>query len=58
MELILGLILTLGTIAIVGLLGLDTFQNLKPITKNEIEQSLGTRPSETKKQIRGLFNRG
>ena len=58
MELIPGFVLILGIIAIVGLLGWDTFQNLKPITKNEMKQSRGARPSQEVNQRRGLFNRG
>ena len=58
MDLIPGVVLFLGAIATIGLLGWDTFQNRKPITKSEMQQSRGTRQSKPQKQRRGLFNRG
>ncbi len=58
MDLIPGAVLFLGAIATIGLLGWDTFQNRKPITKSEMQQSRGARSSTPKRQRRGLFNRG
>ena len=57
MDLIPGLILFIGAIAIVSVLGFDTFQNRKQITKSKIQQSIGTRPSKQKSLIRTLFKR-
>ena len=58
MDLIPGVVLFLGAIATIGLLGWDTFQNRKPITKLEMQQSRGTRKPNPQKQRRGWFNRG
>tara|TARA_Y100001968_G_scaffold45955_1_gene36075 strand:- start:583 stop:759 length:177 start_codon:yes stop_codon:yes gene_type:complete len=58
MDLIPGVVLFLGAIGTVGLLGWDTFQNRKPITKAEMQISRGIKQSNTKRQRRGLFNRG
>ncbi len=58
MDLIPGVVLFLGAIGTVALLGWDTFQNRKPITKAEMQQSRGNRTIKQKKQRRGLFNRG
>tara|TARA_B100000965_G_scaffold386579_1_gene388978 strand:- start:3194 stop:3370 length:177 start_codon:yes stop_codon:yes gene_type:complete len=58
MDLIPGLVLLIAAFATVGLLGWDTFKNRKPITKAEMQQSLGARNSKPQKQRRGLFNRG
>tara|TARA_B100000579_G_scaffold257621_1_gene212094 strand:+ start:359 stop:535 length:177 start_codon:yes stop_codon:yes gene_type:complete len=58
MDLIPGLVLFLGSIATVGLLGWDTFQNRKPITKAEMQQSLGSKAAKRQRQRKGLFNRG
>tara|TARA_Y100001968_G_scaffold140648_1_gene128667 strand:- start:606 stop:782 length:177 start_codon:yes stop_codon:yes gene_type:complete len=58
MNLIPGVVLFLGAIATIGLLGWDTFQNRKPITKAEMQQSRGARQSNPQKKRRGLFNRG
>tara|TARA_Y100001968_G_scaffold4309_1_gene3832 strand:- start:4191 stop:4367 length:177 start_codon:yes stop_codon:yes gene_type:complete len=58
MDLIPGVILFIGAIGTVALLGWDTFQNRKPITKAEMQQSRGSRSSNTKQKRRGLFNRG
>ena len=58
MDLIPGIVLFLGAIGTVGLLGWDTFQNRKPITKSEMQQIKGNRSTNQKRQRRGLFNRG
>ena len=58
MDLIPGLVLFLGALGTVALLGWDTFQNRKPITKAEMQQSRGSRPSKQQQKRRGLFNRG
>tara|TARA_B100000579_G_C22679126_1_gene779431 strand:+ start:108 stop:284 length:177 start_codon:yes stop_codon:yes gene_type:complete len=58
MDLIPGVILFLGAIGTIALLGWDTFQNRKPITKAEMNQSRGGRQNKPKAQRRGLFNRG
>tara|TARA_Y100001968_G_C18865962_1_gene484860 strand:- start:162 stop:338 length:177 start_codon:yes stop_codon:yes gene_type:complete len=58
MDLIPGLVLFLAAIATVGLLGWDTFQNRKPITKSELQQSRGLKKTNSQKQRRGLFTRG
>lgn len=47
-----------GAIGTVALLGWDTFQNRKPITKAEMQQSRGTRAAKPQQKRRGLFNRG
>ena len=57
MDLIPGVVLFFGAIGTVALLGWDTFQNRKPITKAEIQQSRRTTPVKPQKR-RGLFNRG
>ena len=58
MDLIPGVVLFLGAIGTVALLGWDTFQNRMPITKAEMQQSLGNRAAKPKQKRRGLFNRG
>ena len=59
MDLIPGIVLFLGAIGTVALLGWDTFQNRKPITKAEMQQSRGrSKPVKTTQKRRGLFNRG
>ena len=58
MDLIPGVILFLGAIGTIALLGWDTFQNRKPITKAEMQQSRGSRASKQPQKRRGLFNRG
>ena len=58
MDLIPGVVLFIGVIGTVPLLGWDTFQNVKPITKDEMQQSRGDKPAKQKKQRRGIFNRG
>ena len=58
MDLIPGLILFLGAIGTIALLGWDTFQNRKPITKAEMQQSRGSRSAKQQQKRRGLFNRG
>ena len=58
MDLIPGLVLFLGALGTVALLGWDTFQNRKPITKAEMQQSRGARPIKQQQKRRGLFNRG
>ena len=58
MELIPGVVIFIGVIATVGFLGLDTFQNRKPITKAEIQQTRISKPTNQKQKRRGLFNRG
>jgi len=57
MDLIPGVILFLGAIGTVALLGWDTFQNRKPITKAEMQQSRRSTPAKPQKR-RGIFNRG
>ena len=58
MDLIPGVVLFLGAIGTIALLGWDTFQNRKPITKNEMQQARGTRVVRPQQKRRGLFNRG
>ena len=58
MDLIPGLVLFVGCITTLGLLGWETFQNRKAITKAEMQKSRGSRPANPQKQRRGLFNRG
>ena len=58
MDLIPGVVLFLGAIGTIALLGWDTFQNRKPITKAEMQQSRGPRASNQRQKRRGLFNRG
>ena len=58
MDLIPGVVLFIGVIATVGLLGLDTFQNRKPITKAEMQKTRLPKPSNQQQKRRGLFNRG
>tara|TARA_B100000579_G_C22404848_1_gene653541 strand:+ start:142 stop:318 length:177 start_codon:yes stop_codon:yes gene_type:complete len=58
MNLIPGIVLLFGALGTVALLGWDTFQNRKPITKLEMQQSRRSAPSNQKKKRRGLFNRG
>ena len=47
-----------GAIGTMALLGYDTFQNRKPITKAEMQQARGTRAAKPQQKRRGLFNRG
>ena len=58
MDLIPGVVLFFGAIGTVALLGWDTFQNRKPITKAEMQQSRGNRTAKQQQKRRGLFNRG
>tara|TARA_B100000965_G_scaffold155120_1_gene129140 strand:+ start:588 stop:803 length:216 start_codon:yes stop_codon:yes gene_type:complete len=58
MDLIPGVVLFIGVIATVGFLGLDTFQNRKPITKAERQQTRLSKPTNQQQKRRGLFNRG
>ena len=58
MDLIPGVVLFFGAIGTVALLGWDTFQNRKPITKEEMQKFRGTRAVKTPQKRRGLFNRG
>ncbi len=58
MDLIPGVILIFGAIGTVALLGWDTLQNRKPITKAELKQSSGTRAAKPQQKTIGLFNRG
>ena len=58
MDLIPGVVLFFGAIGTVALLGWDTVQNRKPITKAEMQQFRGTRAAKAPQKRRGLFNRG
>ena len=58
MDLIPGAVHFCGAIGTVALFDLDTFQNRKPITKAEMQQSRGTRAAKPQQKRRGLFNRG
>jgi len=58
MDLIPGVVLFFGAIGTVALLGWDTFQNRKPTTKAEMQQSRGNRAAKPHQKRRGLFNRG
>ena len=58
MDLIPGVVLIFGAIGTVALLGWDTFQNRKPITKAEKLQSRGARAAKPPQKRKGLFNRG
>ena len=58
MDLIQGIVLFFGAIGTVALLGWDTFQNRKPITKVEMQPTLGSRAVKQPQKRRGLFNRG
>jgi hypothetical protein len=58
MDLIPGLFLFFGAIGSVAFFGWDTFQNRKPITKAEMNQSRGTRAAKPPQKRRGLLNRG
>ena len=58
MDLILGAVLFCGAIGTVALLGWDTFQNHKPITKADMQQSRGTKEAKSQQKRRGLFIRG
>ena len=58
MDLIPGVVLFLGAIGTIALLGWDTFQNRKPITKAEMQQSRRANPINRQQKRRGLFNRG
>ena len=57
MDLITGVIIFLGVISTVSLLGWETFQNLKTITKTDIHQPRRQEASRPQRQTRGLFNR-
>ena len=57
MDLITGLILLLGALAILSLPGWDTFQNRKQITRLKIQQSGGPKTYEQQGLIRTLFSR-
>ena len=50
MDLIPGVVLFFGAIGTVALLGWDTFQNRKPITKAEMQQSRGTRAAKSQQK--------
>ena len=58
MDLIPGVVLFFGAIGTLALLGLDTFQNRKPLTKAEMQQSRGARAVKPPQQRRVLFNIG
>ena len=58
MDLIPGVVLFFGAIGTVALLGWDTFQNRKTITKAEMLQARGTRSAKPQQKRIGLFNRG
>ena len=58
MDLIPGVVIFIGAIATAGLLGLDTFQNLRPITNAKFLQSPEVNQFNQQKQKKGLFNRG
>ena len=58
MDLIPGVVLCFGAIGTVALLGWDTFQNRKTITKAEMQQSRETRAAKPQQKRRGLYNRG
>ena len=58
MDLIPGVVLFFGALVTLALLGWDTFQNHKPITKAEIQQSRVARAVKPPQQRRGFFNRG
>ncbi len=45
----------MGTVALIGW---DTFLNRKPVTKVEMQQSRGARPTKPKTKRRGIFNKG
>tara|TARA_Y100001968_G_C18866408_1_gene485078 strand:- start:262 stop:438 length:177 start_codon:yes stop_codon:yes gene_type:complete len=58
MDLINGAVLLFGTIGTVALLGWDPFENRKPITKTEMQQSQWVRPAKSLQKRRVLLNRG
>ncbi len=58
MDLIPGAVLIFGAVGTVALLGWDTFQNRKPITKVEMQQARGRKAAKPKQKRRGVFNRG
>ena len=58
MDLIPGVVLFFGAIGTVALLGWDTFQNRKLITKAELQQSRRTRAAKPQQMRIGLFKRG
>ena len=58
MDLIPGVVLFFGAIGTVALLGWDTFQNHKPITKAEMQQTRGTKTAKSQQNRRELFIRG
>ena len=55
MDLIPGVVLFFGAIGTVALLGWDTFQNRKTITKAEMQQSRGTRAAKKHKREEGYL---
>ena len=55
MDLIQGVALFFSALGTVVLLGWDTFQNLKTITKAEIQQSRGNRTAKPIQKRRWLF---
>ena len=57
MDLIPGVVLFFGAIGTVALLGWDTFQNRKPITKAEMQQSRCNRSDKPMTQRKGMFKR-
>ena len=58
MDLRPGAVLIFGAVGTLALLGWDTFQNLKPNIKAEIEQSRSARSVTPRQKRRVLFNRG
>ncbi len=58
MDLIPGVVLFLGAIGTVALLGWESIQNRKTITKAEIKKSRESRPDKPKIKIKSLFKRG
>mgnify|MGYP000272315649 CR=1 FL=1 len=55
MNIIPGVVLFFGAIGTVALLGWDTFQNRKPITKAEMQQSRGTEHLSHNKREEGYL---
>ncbi len=58
MDLIPGAVLIFGAVGTVALLGWDTFQNRKQITKAQMLQTRRARSVTPQQKRRGLFNRG
>ena len=58
MDLIQGVVLIFGAIGTLSLIIWDTFQNLTPITKAELQLSYRARPAKQQQKRRVLFNRG